>query len=208
MICLTSLFCANTITDERQHAKQDKQAHSVSDRCVFVLLKGTLDCCNPGGDPLWPRGEPGGAGGGFACIASDRDFDPVKEPKLDDTDIPSPPEPLGEAGAALWNAVLAEHELRPDEIAVLCSAAKLADAISAMEKAMVGQSLIAKGSMGQPVANPLLVELRHHRATQAALLRQLRLTEEDEDAEPLNRPMSRTEAARKAALARWRKAAA
>jgi hypothetical protein len=55
-----------------------------------------------------------------------------------------------------------------------------------------------KGSMGQQVINPLISELRQHRATLASLLGRLNLPDEATDSVP------RSVQARDAAHARWR----
>jgi hypothetical protein len=65
---------------------------------------------------------------------------------------------------------------------------------------MSGQPLYMKGSMGQSVINPIVPELRQHRATLAALLKHLKLPDE-----LVERPDSRAVAARRAAQARWGK---
>lgn len=123
---------------------------------------------------------------------------------------PRPPKGLGPAGRKLWRAIVSDWELRPDELAVLESACFEADIIRRLQEEMVDSPLTAKGSMGQLVEHPVSVALRQHRATQAQLLKQLRIPdpEDDEDEEPTvirRKPMSRSEAARKAANARWRK---
>ena len=125
----------------------------------------------------------------------------------DDLEIQEPIESLGDAGLRLWNEVVEENERRPDELRLLSSACRLADHIESIEKALIGQDLIVKGSQGQPVAQPLLAEIRQYRSTQASLLRQLALSDEEEDQEAGTRtgPMSREESARKAAHARWAK---
>lgn len=121
------------------------------------------------------------------------------------------PKDLGPAGQRLWKSICRDYELRPDELAVLESACREADLIQRLEEALKDAPLVVKGSMGQEVASPLVTEIRLHRSTQAGLLRQLKipdLEDEDEDEEPTvirRRPMSRSEAARKAANARWGK---
>jgi hypothetical protein len=76
-------------------------------------------------------------------------------------------------------------------------ACRIADAITQLEHGMEGQPLMAKGSRGQPVLNPLLAEQLPHRVALAASLRQLKLP----DADGL-RPNQHREAAQ----ARWARA--
>src|SRR4051794_5978280 len=86
-----------------------------------------------------------------------------------------PPSSLAEAGRSLWQDVTGKYELRADELRVLEAAACETDLIGAMQSALVGVPLIVEGSQGQDVINPLVSEIRQHRATLAALLRQLKL---------------------------------
>lgn len=110
------------------------------------------------------------------------------------------PTKLGPAGARLWDDVADENELRPDEQRVLEDAAREADIISLLEDAMRGEvskgKLLVKGSMGQDAINPLVSELRQHRATLAQLLRQLKLGDGETSAEISHK-------ARAAVNARW-----
>ncbi|MFI7678976.1 hypothetical protein [Actinophytocola sp. NPDC049390] len=127
------------------------------------------------------------------------------------------PRGLGKAGKKLWQDITHVDngwDLRPDELRVLEDAAKMADLVDRLENVVAGLSddeLTVNGSRNQPVAHPLIAELRQGRATLATLLRQLRLTEEDETptrtADGPREPMSRAEAARKAANARWSRSA-
>lgn len=69
-----------------------------------------------------------------------------------------------------------------------------------METEQRGLPLLAKGSMGQDVAAPLVQELRAHRTALARLLLQLKLPDEGGDA-------ARSSAARDLAMARWTRGA-
>jgi hypothetical protein len=115
--------------------------------------------------------------------------------------LPEPPVELGRRGAELWQAVLTEHELRTDELRVLEDACREVDLIERMHAELQTSPLVVKGSMGQDVANPLVQELRQHRALVARLLGALKLS--DEDGEERDAQF-RTDRARKAALSRWR----
>lgn len=113
---------------------------------------------------------------------------------------PKPPAGLADGGTKLWAAVIDTYDLRIDEQRVLEDACREADLIDMMVTGMRGKSLVVDGSKGQPVVNPLVSELRQHRATLAALMRQLKLPE-DGDAE--RDAGARSSAARAAANARW-----
>lgn len=81
---------------------------------------------------------------------------------------PRPPADLGTAGKALWRAILADAagqgvELDAKELVFLRQAGKIADAIAIMETSLAGADLVVSGSTKQPVANPLIPELRMHR---------------------------------------------
>lgn len=113
--------------------------------------------------------------------------------------IPTPPEPLGEAGAAFWRDVHTEYEgFTPADMRLIASAAACLDRISAMEAEQAKLPLVAVGSMRQPVAAPLLAEIRQYRALFLSLCRQLALETED-DQPTSNRGWN----ARAAARARW-----
>jgi hypothetical protein len=107
------------------------------------------------------------------------------------------PSGLGESGRRLWSEISGKYGLRADEARVLEDAAREADLIATLDAGMAGQSLLVRGSQGQDVINPLISELRQHRATLAALLRQLKLPDEAADA------AARSNSARAAANARW-----
>lgn len=110
------------------------------------------------------------------------------------------PTKLGPAGGKLWRSITGSYELRPDELRVLEDACREADLIDRLEDALSTAELIVHGSQGQPVSNPLVQEVRQHRATFAALLGRLKLPDEEAQA-------SRSASARAAANARWRRGA-
>lgn len=97
------------------------------------------------------------------------------------TDAKKPPAPrsLRATGKKLWQETLATYDLRQDELEVLRAACAEADLIAKMAEELDGASLTTSGSMGQTVAHPLLSEIRQHRATQASLLRALKLPDTD-----------------------------
>jgi hypothetical protein len=97
----------------------------------------------------------------------------------------------------MWSDVTGSYDLRSDELRVLEDACREADLIDDLTSELVGADRIVRGSQGQPVINPLISEVRQHRATLAALLRQLKLPDESDTAE------ARSTAARAAVNARW-----
>ncbi|WP_328893839.1 hypothetical protein [Streptomyces sp. NBC_00236] len=119
-----------------------------------------------------------------------------------DDDYTPPPAPagLGERGLKLWNDTLEELELDPDELLLLQEAGRLADEIDTMGAALAAGELLSKGSRGQPVANPLIREIRGHRLALSRILRQLGATRPGEESGERSTPSQR---GRSAAMARW-----
>ncbi len=115
----------------------------------------------------------------------------------------SPPQPVGLAGAgrALWRAIAPVYELRPDELAVLTEACRVADTLAELEAARAEAPLLSKGHAGQDVIHPFVSEQRFQRAALAGLLRQLKLPDERAG---IKRNGHTSEQARAAAIARWR----
>ena len=112
------------------------------------------------------------------------------------------PARLGAKAKALWSNVTGTYELRADELRVLEDACREVDLVELLEKELAGASLVVKGSQGQPVANPLVQEIRQHRQVVKSLLGSLKLPDEDGRAQA-----SRSSQARAAAQARWRRTA-
>lgn len=109
-----------------------------------------------------------------------------------------PPEGLGSKALVVWNEVTGNYDLRIDELRVLEDACREIDLIERLESELRGAELIVVGSMGQPVANPLVQELRQHRGVLARLLGWLKLPDEEEPAKG-----NASASARQAAMARW-----
>ena len=108
------------------------------------------------------------------------------------------PADLGHAGVQLWaNIAGGQYTLRPDERRILEDACREADLIDDLGSEAKGQPKLVKGSQGQQVINPLISELRQHRATFASLMGKLKLP--DGEAAP------RSVQARGAAQSRWSK---
>ncbi|GAA1138460.1 hypothetical protein [Nocardioides aquiterrae] len=119
------------------------------------------------------------------------------------------PRTLEAAGKKLWREIAGEYELRPDEYRVLEDACREADLIELLAKAQRDEPLLIEGSQGQMVLNPLVSELRQHRATLSGLLAKLKLPDLPDEGEgsggggqpaPAN---DRSAKARDAANARW-----
>jgi hypothetical protein len=125
--------------------------------------------------------------------------------------IQSPPDDLGESGKKLWNDVVGTWDLRADELEVLAAACRARDTVDRLNEELRDADLVVHGSQGQPVAHPLLIERRMNDAHLAQLLGKLRLPDPVTEPGPLfaddvpRGPMSRAEAARIAARARWDK---
>jgi hypothetical protein len=113
------------------------------------------------------------------------------------------PTKLGAKARRLWNEITDNYELRADELRILEDACREVDLIERLEAAVADGDLIVDGSMKQPVANPLVQELRQHRQTLRSLLASVNLPDDDADA-PAS---SRSTSAREAAAARWRRGA-
>lgn len=98
------------------------------------------------------------------------------------TGKPRKPAGLGSEGARLWSEVVAEMAgdgLVPTsrERRWLEDACRTADMIADMERALEGQPRVVKGSQGQPVAHPLIGEIRQHRTTLSSLLARVQTDE-------------------------------
>jgi hypothetical protein len=113
------------------------------------------------------------------------------------------PPTLGSVGGALWRELMAKYQFRPDEARVLFDACAEADLIDTLQAAQNDQPLTVRGSMGQQVINPLVSELRQHRATLASLLRHLKLPDENNVSGSVPGSLRSTQA-RAAAQKRWR----
>lgn len=119
------------------------------------------------------------------------------------TPKPTTPAGLEKAGRKLWTQIArsGKYELRPDELRVLEDACREADLIDDLTGALKGLPRIVRGSMGQDVINPLISELRQHRATLKSLLGALSLPDSPSESRP------RSVSARGAAQSRWGKSA-
>ncbi|MGC9409818.1 hypothetical protein [Streptomyces sp. DZ1-3] len=115
-------------------------------------------------------------------------------------ELPAPRVALGARGLELWRDVLADHDLRTDELRVLEDACREVDLIERLEEGLRGAPLVVNGSQGQPVANPIVQELRQHRSLVSRLLAALKLSDAEQQERDAGR---RSQQARRAALTRW-----
>lgn len=109
-----------------------------------------------------------------------------------------PPEGLGAKALVVWSEISEGYDLRIDELRVLEDACREIDLIERLEGELRHADLIVTGSMGQPVASPLVQELRQHRGVLARLLGWLKLPDEEVLAKG-----NTSASARQAAMARW-----
>jgi hypothetical protein len=115
-----------------------------------------------------------------------------------------PPSGLGAEGRRLWRDIVRDAAgqglvLDARELHWLQSAGSLADRIAVLEATVDGADLIVKGVAGQPVAHPLLAEIRLHRELLARTLARLRT---DVPKAP-SLPVGTGNRFRHAAMARW-----
>ena len=113
----------------------------------------------------------------------------------------STPKGLGSEGRGRWLQVTRSYDLRPDEVRVLVDACREVDLIERMQAEVAGDELLATGYQGQPVAAPLVSEIRQHRTVLAGLLKSLKLP--DTDSQAAQKAELDSQKAREAARARW-----
>lgn len=111
------------------------------------------------------------------------------------------PTKLGKSGRAMWADVTGTYQLRPDELRLLEDACREMDLVDRLVAELDKASLVVEGSMGQPVTNPLVQEIRQHRQVIKSLLAAIKLPDESGE------QGSRSAQARDAAAARWRRGA-
>lgn len=90
----------------------------------------------------------------------------------------SAPRGLETKGKRIWKDVTTAYELRTDELDILEDICRESDLIDRLEKDLDGAALMVRGSQGQDVANPLISEVRQHRATKKALWASLKLPDD------------------------------
>lgn len=111
---------------------------------------------------------------------------------------------FGPAGAAIYRSITDDFDLQEHERFQVEQAARLADEIERLRGELEAAPLIVKGSQGQPVAQPLIEATRSHRLALTRILASLKTPAPEADAAPVDpETRKRSEAARKAANARW-----
>lgn len=117
---------------------------------------------------------------------------------------PRAPRNLGQAGSRLWKDVTGPYDLRPDELNVLESACREADLSATLQQVIDAPDfeIYTTGSMGQRVIDPVISEVRQHRATMQRLLAALKLPDSP-GASAGRSTEDISAAARRAANVRW-----
>lgn len=120
------------------------------------------------------------------------------------TDHATVPPGLRGRGLELYETLTDALEFTPAEHATLVEACRTTTLLDGLQEAMEEAPFTVLGSQRQPVANPLLAELRSHRLALVRLLAALGLPDlEDDDGEgPEYRSVTSIRAQR-AAKARW-----
>lgn len=111
---------------------------------------------------------------------------------------------LKSKGTQVWRSVTTDYVLRDDEKVLLEQICREADLIQELQEELRRLPIMMTGSMGQDIVNPLLMEIRQHRALMAQLHARLDLPELDKPA------AGATDIApnqnRSAAMSKWGKA--
>jgi len=120
---------------------------------------------------------------------------------MSDRTPPKTPEGLSAAGRRLWAAILAdlpsELELEARELVVLEAAARQADVIASLERAVRRDGLMIRGASKQRRLNAAVAEIRQGRIAVARLLGELDLAGESVP------QTAASQRARRAANVRW-----
>lgn len=111
------------------------------------------------------------------------------------------PRGLSDKALRTWRGVTDGFVLREDEYEMLESACREIDLIDNIQKAIDKDGLMLTGSMGQPVAHPLLAELRQHRNVLRSMFAALKIP--DSGVESASDTGVVSAAARAAAQSRW-----
>jgi len=121
--------------------------------------------------------------------------------------VPRCPRGLREAGKRFWREIHSRYEFIacPEVVLLLEEAARTADVLARLQQIVdTAPELRCRGSRGQDVAIPELDALRAYRSQFAALIKQLDLPAADDEGDSgSGGPMSRSQAGRIAASARW-----
>jgi hypothetical protein len=115
-------------------------------------------------------------------------------------EIPRAPTGLSARGKHLWREIHAAYDFAdaPEKLAILEEACRTADVVKRLQTIVdAADEFRVRGSQGQPVAMPELLELRQYRALMVQLLKALQCPD-DEDT------LTRSELGRRGAAARWK----
>jgi hypothetical protein len=127
--------------------------------------------------------------------------------ETDDKPIPKAPKGLRTAGRRFWRLIHETYEFpdAPEVVLLVEDAARTADVVARLQAIVDNaDTLRTTGSRGQAVGIPELDLLKAYRAQFAALVKQLDLPgADDENGAERTTPMTRSEAGRVAASARW-----
>lgn len=114
---------------------------------------------------------------------------------------PKAPADLEATGRELWRAIVAEYELRADELRLLTEACRTTDELERLRHALAASDPVVEGSKGQVRPHPLIAEIRAHRLALRGLLASIGI--EDADAEGGDEGAQRSAAGRALARQRW-----
>jgi hypothetical protein len=114
--------------------------------------------------------------------------------------LPRAPKGLQTAGKRFWREMNQTYEFDVDRLVILEQACRELDLIERLQDIVSeADSLRTRGSQGQEVSIPEVGAVKEHRSLLNTLIKSLDLPSEDAD----NGKMTRSEAGRKAAMARW-----
>ncbi|WP_149481516.1 hypothetical protein [Mycolicibacterium sp. P1-18] len=129
---------------------------------------------------------------------------------MTEQDIPRAPTGLGKAGRRLWKQVQTDvfgQKMTLDSLenAYLEDAARLSDRIDELEAVLndCETGYMVKGVAGQPVAHPMIAEIRQTRAERARMLARIKVTPPADGEESSGFVMPPGVQQRDAALKRW-----
>jgi hypothetical protein len=111
------------------------------------------------------------------------------------------PDGLGVKASVLWDEITGEFELRADERRSLEDACRTVDLIERLEAEIRDGPSFVAGSNGQDVANPLMTEIRLHRAQFSRSMQAVHLPAEEDT------PAARSAHGRALVAHRWKRTA-
>jgi hypothetical protein len=125
-----------------------------------------------------------------------------KKGNSNNMETPKTPKGLQPAGRRYYRQMVQEYVFDVEGLELLRQAAHEVDLIDRLQGQIdADETLVVRGSQGQPVSHPAVGEIRQHRQALIALTRALQLPSEDENAP--GRVLTRSEQARRAAAVRW-----